>query len=202
MVETKSIDWWGIIKKYGLIALIWLSIIVGANLIFASIVAFTGSLDIFVLGWPLQVLVVGFAFAYVLFATRWLWVAVMTNAILITGVLSSYYWLNGNWANWTLWMLIAPVVLGTIIVTIILYVANRPLASQVAYYTGLVLMVLTGTAIFGGMMFIVTQPEAIRNLPFASVIDRAVQKGLSEGLKNVPNLPDIPALKNLLTPTP
>ena len=63
-------------------------------------------------------------------------------------------------------------------------------------------MVLTGTAIFGGMMFIVTQPEAIRNLPFASVIDRAVQKGLSEGLKNVPNLPDIPALKNLLTPTP
>jgi hypothetical protein len=117
-------------------------------------------------------------------------------------VLSSYYWLTGNWANWTLWMLIAPVVVGTIIVTIILYVTNRKLASEVAYYTGLVLMAVTGTAIFGGMLFIVAQPEAIRNLPFASYIDRAVQKGLSEGLKNVPNLPDIPALKNLLTPTP
>jgi hypothetical protein len=202
MVETKSIDWWGLFKKYGLITLIWFSIIIGANLIFASVVAFTGNLDIFVLGWPLQVLVVGFAFAYVLFATRWLWVAIITNALLITGVLCSYYWLNGNWANWTLWMLVAPVVLGTIIVTIIFYIVNRPLASRVAYYLGVVLMVLAGTAIFGGTMLIVTQPEAIRNLPFASYIDRAVQKGLSEGLKNVPNLPNIPALKNLLTPTP
>jgi serine/threonine protein kinase len=202
VVETKSIDWWVLFKKYGLITLIWFSIIIGANLIFASLVAFTGNLDIFVLGWPLQVLVVGFAFAYVLFATRWLWVAIITNTLLIVGVLLSYYWLNGNWANWTLWMLVAPVMLGTIIVTIIFYIVNRPLASRVAYYLGLVLMVLTGTAIFGGMMLIVTQPEAIRNLPFASVIDQAVQKGLSEGLKNVPNLPDIPALKNLLTPTP
>jgi len=202
VVETKSIDWWGIIKKYGLIALIWLSIIVGANLIFASVVAFTGSLDIFVLGWPLQILVVSLAFAYLMYATRWLWVSVLTNAFLIIGVLSSYYWLNGNWANWTLWMLIAPVVVGTIIVTIIFYLVNRPLASRVAYYMGLVLMVLAGTAIFGGIMLIVTQPEAIRNLPFASIIDQAIQKGLNEGLKNVPNLPDIPALKNLLTPTP
>ncbi len=202
VVETKPVDWWGITKKYGLIALIWLSIIVGANLIFASLVAFTGNLDIFVLGWPLQVLVVGFAFAYLLFATRWLWVAIITNTLLITGVLLSYYWLNGNWANWTLWMLLAPVMLGTIIVTIIFYIVNRPLASHVAYYLGLVLMVLTGTAIFGGMMLIVTQPETIRSLPFPSIIDRAVQKGLNDGLKNVPNLPNIPALKNLLTPTP
>ena len=201
-VETKSIDWWGLFKKYGLITLIWFSIIIGANLIFASVVAFTGNLDIFVLGWPLQILVVGFAFAYVLFATRWLWVAIITNTLLIIGVLLSYYWLNGNWANWTLWMLVAPVMLGTFIVTIIFYIVNRPLASRVAYYLGMVLMVLTGTAIFGGLMLIVTQPEAIRNLPFASYIDRAVQKGLSEGLKNVPNLPEIPALKRFLTPTP
>jgi serine/threonine protein kinase len=199
MVETKAIDWWGLFKKYGLITLIWFGIIIGANLIFASVVAFTGSLDIFVHGWPLQILVVGLAFAYVMFATRWLWVSILTNALVITGVLSTYYWLTGNWANWTLWMLIAPVVVGTIIVTIILYVANRQLASQVAYYTGLVLMVLTGTAIFAGAMFIVTQPEAIRNLPFASVIDEAIQKGLDEGLKNIP---DVPALKRLLTPTP
>ncbi|HTP06972.1 MAG TPA: serine/threonine-protein kinase [Anaerolineae bacterium] len=202
VVETKSIDWGRLIKKYGLITLIWFSIIIGANLIFASVVAFTGNLDIFVLGWPLQILVVGFAFAYMLFATRWLWVAIITNTLLITGVLCSYYWLNGNWTNWTLWMLVAPVVLGTIIVTIIFYIVNRPLASRAAYYLGLVLMVLTGTAIFGGMMLIVTQPEAIRNLPFASYIDRAVQQGLRNGLKNVPNLPDIPALKKLLTPTP
>lgn len=199
VVETKSIDWWGLIKKYGLITLMWFGIIIGANLIFASVVAFTGSLDIFVHGWPLQILVVGLAFAYVMFATRWLWVSILTNALIITGVLSTYYWLTGNWTNWTLWMLIAPVVVGTIIVTIILYVANRQLASQVAYYTGLVLMVLTGTAIFAGTMFIVTQPEALRNLPFASVIDEAVQKGLNEGLKNIP---DVPALKRLLTPTP
>jgi len=91
------------------------------------------------------------------------------------------------------------VVVGTLIVTIILYVANRQLASQVAYYTGIVLMVLTGTAIFAGTMFLVTQPEAVHNLPFASEIDQAVQKGLNQGLKNIPNLP---ALKRLLTPTP
>jgi serine/threonine protein kinase len=199
VIETRPIDWWAIIKKYGLITLIWLSIIVGVNMIFASIVAFTGSLDIFVLGWPLQILVVSMAFAYLMYATRWLWVLVPTNAILITGVLSSYYWLTGNWVNWTLWMLIAPVVVGTIIVTIIVYVTNRKLASEVAYYTGLVLMAVTGIAIFGGMLFIVMQPEAIRNMPFAPVIDQAIQKSLNEGLKNVP---DIPALKRLLTPTP
>ena len=100
-------------------------------------------------------------------------------------------------------MLIAPVVVGTLIVTIILYVANRRLASRVAYYTGLVLMVLTGTAIFGGHDVCRDaargDPPDCRSRPY---IDQAVQKGLSEGLKNVPNLPDIPALKNLLTPTP
>ncbi len=197
-VETKSIDWGGLIKKSGLIALIWFSIIIGANLIFASVVAFTGSLDIFVHGWPLQILVVGLAFAYVMFATRWLWVMIPTNTLLVTGIISGYYWFLDR-GNWTIWMLIAPVVVGTLIGTIILYLANRRLARQVAYYTGLVLMVLTGTAIFGGMMFIVTQPEAIHHMPFASYLDRAVQKGLSEGLKNVP---DLPALKNLLTPTP
>ena len=202
VVETRPIDWWGITKKYGLITLIWLSIIVGVNMVFASIVALTGSLDIFVLGWPLQILVMSMAFAYLMYATRWLWLLILTNAILITGVLSTYYWLTGNWANWTLWMLIAPVVVGTIIVTIILYVANRNLASEVAYYTGQVLMAVTGTAIFVGMMFIVLQPEVIRSLPFASFIDRSVQKGLNEGLKNIPNLPDIPALKDILTPTP
>jgi intracellular septation protein A len=99
-------------------------------------------------------------------------------------------------------MLVAPVVLGTVIVTIILYVVNRPLASRAAYYLGLVLMVLTGTAIFGGVMLIMTQPDVIRNVRFASYIDRAVQQGIREGLKNVPNLPDIPELRNLLTPTP
>jgi serine/threonine protein kinase len=198
VVETKSIDWWGLIKKYGLITLIWFGIIIGANLIFLSVVAFTGDLAIFVHGWPLQILVVGLAFAYVMFATRWLWVMIPTNTLLVTGVISAYFWFVDQ-NNWTMWMLIAPVVLGTIIVTIILYVANRRLASQVAYYTGLVLMVLTGTAIFAGTMFIVTQPEAIRKLPFASVIDEAIQKGLAEGLKNIP---DVPALKRLLTPTP
>jgi serine/threonine protein kinase len=198
VVETKSIDWWGLVKKYGLITLIWFGIIIGVNLIFLSVVAFTGDLAIFVHGWPLQILVVGLAFAYVLFATRWLWVMIPTNTLLVTGVISAYFWFVDQ-SNWTMWMLIAPVVLGTLILTIVLYVANRRLASQVAYYTGLVLMVLTGTAIFAGTMFIMTQPEAIRNLPFASVIDEAVQKGLNEGLKNIP---DVPALKNLLTPAP
>ena len=196
---SNQIEWGKLIKKYGLIALIALGIIVGANLIFASVVAFTGSLDIFVLGWPLQIMVVGLACAYVMYATRWLWVSILTNAILITGVLSSYYWLTGNWANWTLWMLIAPVVVGTIIVTIILYTSNRNLASQVAYYAGLVLMVVTVTAVFGGTMLIATQPEVIHRMPFAPVLDQAIQKGLNEGLKNVPS---IPALKDILTPTP
>ena len=170
----------------------------GANLIFASIVAFTGSLDIFVLGWPLQILVVGLAFAYVMFATRWLWVMIPTTVLMITGIISSYYWFIDR-GNWTIWMLIAPVAVGTIIVTVILYVYNRKLASQVAYYTGLILMILTGTAIFGGTMYLLTNPEAIRQLPYSGIIDRAIQQGLDQGLKNVPN---IPALKNLLTPTP
>jgi tRNA A-37 threonylcarbamoyl transferase component Bud32 len=198
VVETKSIDWWGLTKKYGLIGVIWLSIIIGANLIFLSVAAFSGSLDIFVHGWPLQILVVGLAFAYVMFATRWLWVMIPTNILLVTGAISTYFWFVDR-GHWTMWMLIAPVVLGTLILTVVLYLSNRKLASQVAYYTGLVLMVVTGTAVFGGMMFIVTQPEAIHSMPFASYIDQAVQKGLDEGLKNVPNLP---TLKNLLTPTP
>jgi serine/threonine protein kinase len=198
-VETKSIDWWGIFKKYSLIGLIWLGIVVGVNMVFLTIAGFSGSLDIFVLGWPLQVLTVGLAFAYVLFATRWLWVLVPTSTLLISAGLLSYYWFTGNWGNWSLWMLTGPVVILTLIVTVILYLANRKLASQVAYYTGLVLMVLTGTAIFTGAMFLVTQPEVVRSLPFASEIDQAVQQGLDQGLKNIP---DIPALKRFLTPTP
>jgi serine/threonine protein kinase len=198
-VETKSIDWWGIFKKYSLIGLIWLGIVVGVNMVFLTIAGFSGSLDIFVLGWPLQVLTVGLAFAYVLFATRWLWVLVPTSTLLISAGLLSYYWFTGNWGNWSLWMLTGPVVILTLIVTVILYLANRKLASQVAYYTGLVLMVLTGTAIFAGAMFLVTQPEVVRSLPFASEIDQAVQQGLDQGLKNIP---DIPALKRFLTPTP
>jgi serine/threonine protein kinase len=198
-VETKSIDWWGIFKKYSLIGLIWLGIVVGVNMVFLTIAGFSGSLDIFVLGWPLQVLTVGLAFAYVLFATRWLWVLVPTSTLLISAGLLSYYWFTGNWGNWSLWMLTGPVVILTLIVTVILYLANRKLASQVAYYTGLVLMVLTGTAIFTGAMFLVTQPEVVRSLPFASEFDQAVQQGLDQGLKNIP---DIPALKRFLTPTP
>ncbi len=201
VVETKAIDWWGIIKKYSLITLIWLGIIVGANMVFLTVAAFRNSFDIFTHGWPLQILVVGLAFAYMMFATRWLWVMIFTNTILITGVISSYFWYVDR-VGWAAWVLIAPVLVGTIIMTIILYAKSRKLASQVAYYSGLILMVLTGTAIFAGMMFLLTQPEAFRSLPFASAIDRAVQQGLSEGLKNVPNLPEIPALKNLLTPTP
>jgi serine/threonine protein kinase len=193
-----AIEWSKLFKKYGLIALIWLGIIIGTNLIFLSIVAFTGSLDIFVHGWPLQILIVGLAGAYVMFATRWLWVMIPTNILLVTGIVAAYYWFLDR-SNWTIWMLTAPVVLGTIIVTIMLYLANRKLASQVAYYTGLVLMVVTGTAVFGGTLFIVTQPAAIHNMPFASVIDQALQKGLSEGLKNVPTLP---SFKDILTPAP
>ncbi len=199
VVETRSIDWWGIIKKYGLIALIWLGIIVGANMVFLTVAGFSGNFDIFIYGWPLQTLVVGLAFAYVMFATRWLWVAVPTSAILISGVLLCYYWFTNDWHYWAPWLLVAPVVVGTLIATIILYVANRKLASQVAYYTGLILMVLTGTAIFGGTMYLVTNPEMIRQMPYSGIIDRAIQKGLNEGLKNVPN---VPGLKDLLTPTP
>jgi len=32
VVETKSIDWWGLIKKYGLITLMWFGIIIGMNM--------------------------------------------------------------------------------------------------------------------------------------------------------------------------
>ena len=72
------------IKKYGLITLGFFGIIIGANLIFMAVVAFTGDLGIFVYGWPLQVLVVGLAFAFVLFTTRWLWVVVPTSALLLS----------------------------------------------------------------------------------------------------------------------
>ena len=175
-------------------------------MVFVAVAGLTGSMDIFLYGWPLQVLVVGLAFAYVMFATRWLWVSIPTSVLLISAVLLSYYWFTGNWNNWTLWLLTAPVIVGTVVMTIILYVANRKLASQVAYYAGLILVVLTGTAIFSGMMYLVTQPELIRQAPYAGVIDRAIQQGidqgLREGLKNVPALPTLPSFKDILTPTP
>jgi hypothetical protein len=60
-------------------------------------------------------------------------------------------------------------------------------------------MVLTGTAIFGGMMYLMTNPELIRQTPYSRLIDRAIERGLNEGLKNVPNIPE---LKDLLTPGP
>jgi tRNA A-37 threonylcarbamoyl transferase component Bud32 len=198
VVETQTIDWWGLVKKYGLIALIWLGIIIGANMAFLAVAGFSGSFDIFVYGWPLQILVVGLASAYVMFATRWLWVMIPTNTFVITGIIASYYWFTDR-GNWSVWMLIAPVVVVTIIVTIILYIANRRLASQVAYYTGMILMALTGTAIFGGTMYLVTNPELIHQLPYSDIIDRAIQRGIDQGLKK---MPDIPALKRLLTPTP
>ena len=190
------------IKKYGLIALGFFGIIIGANLVFMASVAFTGELGIFVYGWPLQVLVVGLACAFVMFTTRWLWMIVPTGAVLISGVLLSYYWFTGSWNNWTLWMLTGPVVLGSLIVTIVLYLVNRPLASRVAYYSGMVLIVLAGTAVFAGTMYLLTNPEVMQSTQFGRMIDQTIQRSLDEGLKNIPNLPDIPALKNILTPTP
>jgi serine/threonine protein kinase len=197
--STNQINWSALIKKYGLITLGFLGIIIGANLVFMASVAFTGDLGIFVYGWPLQVLVVALACAFVLFTTRWLWVIVPTSAVLISGVLLSYYWFSGNWDNWTLWMLTAPVVLGSLAVTLVLYLVNRQLASRVAYYTGLVLIVVTGTAVFAGTMYLLTNPNLMQSSEFGRSIDQAIQRGLKEGLKNVP---DLPALKNLLTPTP
>jgi hypothetical protein len=200
--STNQINWGALIKKYGLITLGFFGIIIGANLIFMASVAFTGDLGIFVYGWPLQVLVVGLAFAFVMFATRWLWVAVPTSAVLISGVLLSFYWFTGDWSNWSLWMLTAPVVLGTLGMTIVLYLVNRQLARQVAYYTGLVLMVLAGTAVFAGTMYLLSNPEVMQATKFGRMIDQSIRTGLEKGLKNIPNLPDIPALKDILTPTP
>ncbi len=205
-VKTQSIDWGRLVKKYGLIALIWLSIIVGANMLFVAVAGLSGNLGIFIYGWPLQVLVVGFSFAYVMFATRWLWMAVPTSAVLISSLLLSYYWFTGNWHNWTLWMLTAPVVVGTLIVTIILYLANRKLASQVAYYAGLTVMALAGAVIIASTVLIVTNPSLFNASPLTrtldEVIQRSINQGLQQGLKNVPDLPQLQPLKDLLTPTP
>jgi len=200
--QTNEINWGALIKKYGLITLGFFGIIIGANLMFMAAVAFTGDLGIFVYGWPLQVFVFALALAFVLFATRWLWMIVPTSAVLISGVLLSYYWFTGSWGNWTLWMLTGPVVLGSLIVTIVLYLVNRPLASRVAYYTGLVLIVLTGTAVFAGTMYLLTNPDLMQSTQFGQMIDQTIQRSLDQGLKNIPNLPDIPALKDILTPTP
>jgi tRNA A-37 threonylcarbamoyl transferase component Bud32 len=199
---TSQLNWGALIKKYGLIALGFFGIIIGANLVFMAAVAFTGELGIFVYGWPLQVLVVGLACAFVMFTTRWLWMIVPTGAVLISGVLLSYYWFTGSWNNWTLWMLTGPVVLGSLIVTIVLYLVNRPLASRVAYYSGMVLIVVAGTAVFAGTMYLLTNPEVMQSTQFGRMIDQTIQRSLDEGVKNIPNLPDIPALKNILTPTP
>jgi formate/nitrite transporter FocA (FNT family) len=96
-------------------------------------------------------------------------------------------------------MLTAPVVLGALGVTIALYLVNRQLASRVAYYTGLVLIVLTGTAVFAGTMYLLTNPNVMQSTELGRTIDQSIRTGLQKGLKNVPNLP---SLKNLLTPTP
>jgi hypothetical protein len=203
--SSNQINWGALIKKYGLITLGFVGIIVGANLLFMATVAFTGDLGIFVYGWPLQVLVIGLALAFVMFTTRWLWVAVPASAVLISGVLLSYYWFAGDWSNWTLWMLTAPVVLGSLIAVVALYLVNRQLASRVAYYTGLVLMVLAGTAVFAGTMYLLTTPDVMQATRFGRMLDQTIQRSLKQGLEsipNLPNLPDIPALKDLLTPTP
>jgi hypothetical protein len=199
---TDQINWGALIKKYGLITLGFFGIIVGANLMFMAAVAFTGDLGIFVYGWPLQVLVVALALAFMLFATRWLWMIMPTSAVLISGLLLSYYWFTGDWSNWTLWMLTGPVVLGSLIVVVVLYFVNRPLASRVAYYSGMILIVLTGTAVFAGTMYLLTNPDLMQSTQFGRMIDQTIQRSIDQGLKNIPNLPDIPALKNILTPTP
>jgi hypothetical protein len=105
-------------------------------------------------------------------------VSVLTNAILITGVLSV---ITGLPATGLIGYCDADRASGsgTITVTIILYVTNRKLASEVAYYSGLVLMAVTAYDL-GGMMFIVLQPDAIRKMPFASVIDQAIRMRLNK----------------------
>jgi serine/threonine protein kinase len=199
VMETKPIDWWGIFKKYGLIALGWLGIIIGVNMVFLTVAGVTGKLDIFIYGWPLQVLTVGLACAFAMWATRWLWLIVPTSLMLITGGLSCYYWWTQNWTYWSLWMLVAPVFIGSIIFTAVVYVLNRPLGRQIAYYGGLTLMALTGTAILAGLVFIAASPELIAQSRMSQFIDEAIQRGIERGLQNVPNLPE---LKRFLTPTP
>ncbi len=205
VVETKKIDWWGLTRKYGLIAVIAISIIIGADLLFVGVAGITGHLDIFVIGWPLQVLVVGLALSYVLFATRWFWMIVPASAVLTSGILLSYYWFSGNWGGWTLWLIQASIIGILIILVVIVYLTNRPFGRQVAYYTGLTFMALSAAAIVTGAVLIVTNPELVRQAPLTRMIDEAIQRGinqgLQEGLKNVPQ-PPLDLLKQFLTPTP
>ena len=201
-VETKSIDWGQLIKKYSLITLGWLGIIIGANMVFLTVAGITGKLDIFIHGWPLQVLTVGLSFAFVMWATRWLWMIVPTSMMLMAGGLLCYYWWTQNWMYWSLWMLMGPVIIGSIIFAVVVYLVNRPLARQIAYYGGLTLMALAGVAILVGTTFIATSPELITQSPMGQFINNAIQQGLDRGLQNIPNWPDMPALKNILTPMP
>jgi hypothetical protein len=78
-------------------------------------------------------------------------------------------------------------------------VADRKLASRVGYYAGLTMMAVIAVLIVANVALLATNPEILQASPFARMIDEAVNRGLQEGLKNVP---DLPALKNLLTPTP
>jgi hypothetical protein len=99
-------------------------------------------------------------------------------------------------------MITAPVVLGTLIGTIMLYIVDRKLASQVAYYAGLTVMAVTAVLIVVDVALIATRPDMLQASPLSRMINEAVNQGLQEGLKNVPNWQELPALKKFVTPAP
>ena len=205
-VETNQIDWWGLTRKYGLIALIAVGIFLVANLIFIGVAGITGRLDIFVAGWPLQVLVVGLVLSYVLFATRWLWMIVPASAVLTTGMLLSYYWFTNSWRNWMFWLIQISVLGILIVLVVIVYLTNRPFGRRVAYYTGLAFMALSATAIVTGAVLIAANPALMPGLtgsPFMNdindVIQRSIDQGLQRGLRNVPTFRNF---NPIATPTP
>jgi serine/threonine protein kinase len=201
-----KIDWGRLIRKYGKITLGFLGIIIGVNLIFVGAAGLAGRLDIFIIGWPLQVFVVGLAFAYVLTATRWFWVSIIAGTLLTAGGLLTYYWFNGNWTYWSPWMLLVPVTGGLILAAIWLHTLQRQSVQKIAYYTGLTLMALSAVIIVAGMILVTTNPDGLLLSPFArnlnELVHQAITQGMRRGFQSIPDLPQFGLLRELLIATP
>jgi len=128
-----------------------LAIILVGNLAMVTVAAPTGYWRLYEIGWPIQILLVGFGLAYVMYRVEGGGLLIPTGTVLTVGMLLAYSSVTGLWSQWRfLWLFLVWGVAGMVLaqVLIIRHVRSK---RDVGRFLGMGFMVISivGIALTG-----------------------------------------------------
>ncbi|MBN1992694.1 MAG: protein kinase [Anaerolineae bacterium] len=118
-----------------------LTLIIVANLVILWIAGVTDRWEIYEIGWPVQLLLVGMALCMVMLASGSIWLLIPIGIIAGNGVLFTYYSLTDNWNHWDfLWPLEPLLVIVTVWFAIVM-AGRGNFSCRLARFLGMLLWV-------------------------------------------------------------